>query len=214
MLSTRRARRPGPAAFPRPKWCALWALRAGRFGTVDERSTEDLRNEDKHPFGRCVDVEHSQSISLRERGTTSQAFYRNGTKWRLEDQRGNCEEPVCRLLKPRLSMSIPFGRGKSYRSKNRSIALSTRDGAKRRVRAGQIGHAVKLRIVGHALENVYAEILECDAGARHNILDGARDDDVVRTSKTRHPRCDVYCDAPDVVAGNFDFAGVNTCANL
>jgi hypothetical protein len=92
-------------------------------------------------------------------------------------------------------MSIPFGRGKGYRSKNRSIALSTRGGAKRGVRAGQIGHAVKLPIVGHALENVYAEIFECDAGARHNILDGARDDDVVPTSKTRYPGCDVYCDA-------------------
>jgi pimeloyl-ACP methyl ester carboxylesterase len=32
MLSTGRALRPGPAAFPRPKWCALWALRAGRLG--------------------------------------------------------------------------------------------------------------------------------------------------------------------------------------
>jgi hypothetical protein len=41
---------------------------------------------------------------------------RNGTKWRLEDQRGNCEEPVCRLLKPRLSMSIPFGRGRGHRA--------------------------------------------------------------------------------------------------
>ena len=33
-------------------------------------------------------------------------------KWRLEDQRGNCEEPVCRLRNPRLSMSVLFGRGK------------------------------------------------------------------------------------------------------
>jgi hypothetical protein len=62
------------------------------------------------------------------------------------------------------------------------------------IRAGQIGHAVKLPIVGHALENVYAEIFECDAGARHNFLDGARDDVIVPTSKTRYPPCDVYCD--------------------
>ena len=73
---------------------------------------------------------------------------------------------------------------------------------------------VKLPIIGHALENVYAEIFELDAGARHNILDGARDDDVVGTSKTRYPRCDVHCNAPDVLPRNFNFAGVYTCANL
>jgi hypothetical protein len=83
----------------------------GALGAIDKEALR-ICDEDKHPFGRCVDVEHSQSISSRERGTTSQAFYRNGTKWRLEDQRGNCEEPVCRLPKPRLSMSILFGRGK------------------------------------------------------------------------------------------------------
>ena len=66
-------------------------------------------------------------------------------------------------------------------------------GLKRGVRAGQIGNAVKLPIVGHALENVCAEILERDAGARCNILDGTRDE--------------------DVVACNFDFAGVNARAN-
>ena len=81
--------------------------RAGRLRAIDEVALR-ICDEDKHPFGRCVDVEHSQSISSRERGTTSQAFYRNGTKWRLEDQRGNCEEPVCRLRKPRLSMSHSF----------------------------------------------------------------------------------------------------------
>ena len=52
------------------------------------------------------------------------------------------------------------------------------------IRAGQIGNAVKLPIVGHALENVYAEIFERDAGTRYNILDGARYDDVVGTSRS------------------------------
>jgi len=84
---------------------------------------------------------------------------------------------------------------------------------RRGIRAGQIGNAIKLPIVGHALENMCPEIFEGDAGARHNILDGARDDDVVGTSKTRYPRCDVHCDAPDIVPCDFDFAGVNTCAN-
>jgi hypothetical protein len=55
----------------------------------------------------------------------------------------------------------------------------SRMGLKRGVRAGQIGNAVKLPIVGHALENVCAEIFERDAGARYNILDGTRDEDVV-----------------------------------
>ena len=79
---------------------------------------------------------------------------------------------------------------------------------KRGVRAGQIGNAVKLPIVGHALENVCAEIFERDAGARYNILDGTRDEDVVGASKTRYTRCDVHCDAPDVVPRDFDLASV------
>ena len=60
---------------------------------------------------------------------TSQAFYRNGTKWRLEDQRGNCEKPVCRLLKPRLSMSSLFGEAMAI-DRGTALALSTRDGVK------------------------------------------------------------------------------------
>ena len=56
----------------------------------------------------------------------------------------------------------------------------------------QIGNAVKLpNQSGNALKNVCAEIFELDAGARHDILDGAHDEDVVGTSKPRYPRCDV-----------------------
>jgi hypothetical protein len=49
MLSTGARGDLGRQPSPRPKWCALWALRAGRLEAVDERSTEDLRNEDNPP---------------------------------------------------------------------------------------------------------------------------------------------------------------------
>src|SRR5271170_2746008 len=72
---------------------------------------------------------------------------------------------------------------------------------------------VKLPRVGNALENVRAKILERDAGAGHEILDRTRDHNIVGTSESCDPRGDVHSDAPYVVVGNFDFAGVNACAN-
>jgi hypothetical protein len=147
--------------------CIVGSLENGALGAIDEEALR-ICDEDKHPFGRFADVEDSLSISSRERGTTSQAFYRNGAKWRLEDQRGNCEEPVRGLLKPRSSMRILLGRRgvKAIGDLAHLMTKVAEMALKRGVRPGQAGNAVKLPIVGHAPKNVYARNHTLPRGAR------------------------------------------------
>src|SRR5439155_1082029 len=48
----------------------------------------------------------------------------------------------------------------------------------------------------------------------HEILYGARDDDLARASKRSHTRGDMHCDAARVPASDFDFAGVEARPDL
>ena len=55
---------------------------------------------------------------------------------------------------------------------------------------------------------MHAEVLELDAGARHQVLNGARDQHIVGVAELRHPRRDVYRDPTHVVLEQLDFAGM------
>src|SRR5207244_6376186 len=74
--------------------------------------------------------------------------------------------------------------------------------------------AVELPWVGDPFECVFAEIAEGYARASGEILDGARDDDLVGGRQSANARRHVHGDAGDVVASLLDLPGVETGAAL
>ncbi len=65
-------------------------------------------------------------------------------------------------------------------------------------------HAVEVPAVGDTLELVLARVLEPQAGARHEPLDGVGDEDLGRRRERRDPRADVDGDAADLPGDRLD----------
>src|SRR5450755_1596638 len=67
---------------------------------------------------------------------------------------------------------------------------------------------------GRALEGMRAPSVELEPGPGHEVLDGARDEDLARVRRAHHPRADVDGDAADVVADELALAGVQARSGL
>ena len=73
---------------------------------------------------------------------------------------------------------------------------------------------VELPLAGHALELVDAAVVEVDAGAGDEILDGARDEHLARPGLRGDARADVDGDAGDLVVAELALARVQPGADV
>src|SRR5262249_51138591 len=80
--------------------------------------------------------------------------------------------------------------------------------------ASPIDDSIEPPAPGTALELVLAALLDLDAGARHEIPDGARDQHLSRPGVRRHARADVHSDAGDGVAAHLALARVQPGTDL
>src|SRR5437764_14210472 len=71
-------------------------------------------------------------------------------------------------------------------------------------------YGVELPLVGDALEGVAAAVGEDDAGPGHEVLYGARDQDLAGACHRRNARADVHGDAAHIVAPQLDLTGVQS----
>ena len=69
-------------------------------------------------------------------------------------------------------------------------------------------------IISHALQRLGSSIEEGQAGARDQILDGARNEHFPGTCQSRYARSDVDGDAPELVAHDFALAGMQAGSHL
>ena len=76
------------------------------------------------------------------------------------------------------------------------------------------GHPVQVPPVGDALQLVLAGVLEAEAGARNQVSDRLRDQDLGRGRKRRDPRADIHGDPSDLAADRLDLARVHPAAYL
>src|SRR5204863_2970095 len=66
-------------------------------------------------------------------------------------------------------------------------------------RAERLDDGVEAPLVRHALELVEAAVLESDPRSRHEVLHGLRHEDLTRTCRRRHARCDVHGDPAELL---------------
>ena len=69
-------------------------------------------------------------------------------------------------------------------------------------------------LLGHAFKGVDSPILETDTRARHEILHGRGDDDLIGAGKRCQAGGDGDGDAAHIVAEQLDLAGVQACPNM
>src|SRR5207253_6803113 len=73
---------------------------------------------------------------------------------------------------------------------------------------------VEMPLVRDSLERVHAPVFEGQAGPSHEVLHGARDQNLTWPREGGHPSADVYSDATDVVAGELDLARMHPRPDL
>jgi hypothetical protein len=69
-------------------------------------------------------------------------------------------------------------------------------------------------LAGHALEHVFASIIELDPRACHQILHGGGREHLSRSGKGRCAGLDVDRDPADVISGEFDLPGMQSATHL
>src|SRR5436309_720353 len=67
---------------------------------------------------------------------------------------------------------------------------------------------------GHALQLVFAPVVELEARPHQQVLDRAGHEHLARARQGRHPRRDVYGEPSHPLAAYLDFARVHTGADL
>src|SRR5215218_3034426 len=82
------------------------------------------------------------------------------------------------------------------------------------IRASSIGDSVQPPFAGNALQLVYSALLELDARARDEVLDGLRDQHLPRPRQRSDARARVDREAAHLVAVELAFAGVDARADL
>ena len=77
----------------------------------------------------------------------------------------------------------------------------------------RLARRIQPPLAGYTLQHMRAAILEVEARAGHQILDGAGDQCFIGAGQRRDTRGDVDRDAGDIIAMKLDLSGVQPGAN-
>jgi len=114
------------------------------------------------------------------------------------------------------SLPLDFGRHLAFSPSFSPWLLATDSGLSpiKPSRRGLRGNGVQLPWAGDPLEVVGASVIEGDARTDHGVLDGLRDEYLVRPGERADSGPDVHGDPAETVANDLAFSGVNASPHV